>query len=241
MTQATGRGGLRVAVEAVIFDWGGTLTPWRNIDPGEEWRSLAAAVSPEQPDDLAQRLMAAAEQAWGLSRVEHRSTTFDEICRLAGVTVSDEHAMAYRAFWDHATYIDPDVPELFERLRASGHRIGVLSNTIWPRHWHEEIFERDRVLHLLDGAVYTSEIPWTKPSPQAFLAAMEAVGVHEPSRCVFVGDRRFDDIYGAKNAGMRAVLLPHSDIPAGQIGHTEGDPDAIIQRLADLPDTIADW
>ena len=36
---------------------------------------------------------------------------------------------------------------------------------------------RDEVLHLLDGAVYTSEVPWTKPSPEAFLAAMRAVGV----------------------------------------------------------------
>ena len=34
--------------------------------------------------------------------------------------------------------------------------------------------------HLIDGDVYTSEIPWTKPSPRAFAAAMEAVGVDRP-------------------------------------------------------------
>ena len=43
---------------------------------------------------------------------------------------------------------------------------------------------------------------------------------------VFVGDRLFDDIWGARNAGMRAVHLPHSDIPAEQVGHTVGEPDA---------------
>ena len=70
---------------------------------------------------------------------------------------------------------------------------------------------------------------------------MSAVGVGEPARCVFVGDRLFDDIWGARNAGMRAIHLPHSDIPSEQVGHTVGEPDAVIQRLADVPAAIAPW
>ena len=84
---------------------------------------------------------------------------------------------------------------------------------------------RDRLDHLIDGAVYTCEIPWTKPAPQAFRAAMEAVGAANPAACVFVGDRLFDDIWGAGNAGMRTIHLPHSAIPATQIGHSLGEPD----------------
>jgi putative hydrolase of the HAD superfamily len=117
----------------------------------------------------------------------------------------------------------------------------VLSNTVWPRAWHEEFFRRDWVLHLIDADVYTSEIPWTKPAPQAFLAAMEAVGVDDPARCVFVGDRLFDDIWGAGNAGMRTVHVPHSDIPSAQVGHSEGEPDAVVQRLADVYDVVTRW
>jgi putative hydrolase of the HAD superfamily len=89
--------------------------------------------------------------------------------------------------------------------------------------------------------VYTSEIPWTKPAPQAFLAAMDALGVDDPTRCVFVGDRLFDDIWGAGNAGMRTVHVPHSDIPPAQAGHSEGEPDAVVQRLADVYDVVARW
>jgi putative hydrolase of the HAD superfamily len=70
---------------------------------------------------------------------------------------------------------------------------------------------------------------------------MAGLGVTDPSACVFVGDRPFDDIFGARQAGMRAVLLPHSQIPDYQSGHTEGKPDAVIQRLADLPARLADW
>ena len=104
----------------------------------------------------------------------------------------------------------------------------MLSNTLWTREHHEEVFRRDGVLDLIDGAVYSSEIPWTKPHPEAFRAAMAAVGVDDPARAVFVGDRPYDDVHGAKQVGMRAVLVPHSAIPDDQRGHVEGDPDAVV-------------
>jgi putative hydrolase of the HAD superfamily len=133
------------------------------------------------------------------------------------------------------------VAPVWRALRERGIRVGVLSNTIWPREWHRDFFARDGVLDLLDGDVYTSEVPWTKPSPLAFRAAMEAVGVDVPASCVYVGDRLFDDVWGAQNAGMRAIHVPHSTIPAGQIGHTEGRPDAVVHRLSDIPDIVDRW
>lgn len=230
-----------MAVDAVIFDWGGTLTPWRTIDAREEWASVAAVVAPGSVDETTDALMKAASAVWARSRDEHRSSTLEDICKLAGVPYDLAHWAPYRDFWEHATFVDPEVPDLFATLRDEGMRIGVLSNTLWPQEWHEEIFARDGIDHLIDGAVYTSQIPWTKPAPEAFQAAMAAVGIDDPARCVFVGDRLFDDIWGAQNAGMRAVHLPHSDIPAEQVGHTEGMPDAVLDRLGDLPAVLAAW
>ena len=63
----------------------------------------------------------------------------------------------------------------------------------------------------------------------------------DAGRCVFVGDRLFDDIYGAQSVGMRAIHVPHSDIPANQVGHTEGEPDAVVHRLAEVTDVVARW
>lgn len=230
-----------MAVDAVIFDWGGTLTPWRTIDPSDEWRALAESVAPDRIEELTAALVAAATEVWTRSRDEHRSSTLAEICALADIAYDDDHLEGYRAFWHPATLTDPDVVPLFETLRGDGIKVGILSNTVWPRHWHEEIFNRDALDHLIDGAVYTSDIAWTKPAPQAFEAAMEAVGASKAADCVFVGDRLFDDIYGAHNAGMKAIHLPHSAIPSEQIGHTEGEPDAVVQRLADIPAVIAEW
>jgi len=66
---------------------------------------------------------------------------------------------------------------------------------------------------------------------------MRAVGVSDPAECVFVGDRPYDDVYGAKSAGMRAVLVPNSDVPA--FGDVQ--PDAVVSRLAELLPHIDRW
>ena len=44
---------------------------------------------------------------------------------------------AYHAFWEPHTYTDPDVPALLAGLRERGIKVGVLSNTLWTREYHE--------------------------------------------------------------------------------------------------------
>jgi putative hydrolase of the HAD superfamily len=224
-----------VAVDAVIFDWGGTLTPWHTIDPAESW--LAAIGNPAD----AQRLWEAEALVWRRQRDEHRSATMEEVFATAGIEATDELTAALHDWWEPHTFTDPDVAPLLRELRGRGIKIGVLSNTIWPRSRHEGIFARDGITDLIDAAVYTSEIEWTKPHPQAFQAILAALGVDDASRAVFVGDRRFDDIHGAKSVGMRAVLIPHSEIPDRERGHTEGEPDAVVERLADLLALVDGW
>jgi putative hydrolase of the HAD superfamily len=230
-----------VELDAVIFDWGGTLTRWHDIDFHAESLALAAAVTTVGHDPAAARaaLHEAGSVVWGRSRDHQQSSTIADLFGVAGLDHDPALLSAYREFWEPHTYTDPEVRPLFERLRADGIRVGVLSNTIWPRAWHEDIFRRDEVYDLIDGDVYTSEIAWTKPSPHAFHAAMEAVGAGDPGRCVYVGDRLFDDIWGAQQAGMRTVHIPLSAIPMGQVGHTEGTPDAVIRSLGELPGVLA--
>ena len=116
----------------------------------------------------------------------------------AGVTPPEALLASYFQAWDPHTFTDPDARPLLRELRERGIKVGVLSNTMWPRSAHERVFRRDGVLDLIDGAVYSSEIPWTKPHPEAFRAAMTAVGVDDPAACVFVGDRPYDDVHGAQ-------------------------------------------
>jgi putative hydrolase of the HAD superfamily len=103
------------------------------------------------------------------------------------------------------------------------------------------VFARDGLLDLIDGAVYSSELPVGKPHEDAFIAALRAVGVEDPARAVFVGDRAWDDVHGAQQVGMRAILVPHSDIPDYQLGPVEGEPDAVVQRLGDVLGHVDRW
>ncbi|WP_406055391.1 HAD family hydrolase [Kribbella sp. NBC_00889] len=228
-------------IEAVLFDWGGTLATWHTIDLYAVWRTVAAVIDEARADELAGRLFEAEASVWARSRDHHLSSTLEEVCLLADVVMTPAAQVEYERQWHPHTELEADAIDTLRDLRARGLKVGVLSNTIWSRSRHEEIFERDGVLELLDGAVYTSEIPYTKPHPEAFLSAMRALGESEPSRCLFVGDRLFDDVWGAQNVGMRAAHIPHSAIPVEQIGHTEGEPDATVQRLSELPALIDTW
>jgi putative hydrolase of the HAD superfamily len=227
-----------MTVRAVIFDWGGTLTPWHAIDHEELWLAVCERHYPAaDAAAVAEAARVAEMELWRRSESTQVSATLDAVFARAGVTASADFLASYYWAWDPHTFTDPDVAPLLRELRRRGIKVGVLSNTMWPRAAHERIFGRDGVLELIDGAVYTSEIPWVKPHPEAFRAAMRAVGVTDPGSCVFVGDRPYDDVYGAKSMGMRAVLVPNSDVPA----FGGAAPDAVITRLAELPGHIDGW
>ena len=68
-------------------------------------------------------------------------------------------------------------------------------------------------------------------------AAMAAIGVTDPAECVYVGDRPYDDVHGAKSMGMRAVLVPNSDVPP----FDATVPDAVITRLSELTWHLDGW
>lgn len=222
-------------LDAVIFDWGGTLTPWHTIDAYECWFSVTS-------DEAQTNALLAAEQAvWSAVKDTHRSGTLDHILDHAALTLTEQQQRSYYEWWDAHSHTDPAVPPLFTALRERGLKVGILSNTVWPAAEHHRIFSRDGIDHLIDAAVYSSEIPWAKPHPEAFRAALDAVGVDDPARAVYVGDRLFEDVFGANRAGLRAVLLPHSDIPLAQQTGIEGTPDAIVQHLGELVEVIDGW
>jgi putative hydrolase of the HAD superfamily len=58
---------------------------------------------------------------------------------------------------------------------------------------------------------------------------------------VYVGDRLYDDVSGAKAVGMRAVHIPNSEIPAYQQVPVDVEPDAVVHRLSELPAVLEKW
>lgn len=234
-----------MTVDAVIFDWGGTLTPWHDIDLVEQWSAYAVAYDPGDPG-LAGRLAEAEVGLWReqqASRGANGTGTLEHIFAACGVDTADErHGPALAAYleaWEPHTLADPDARPLLESLREAGLLIGVLSNTLWPRWHHEAVFSRDGLAPFIDAAVYSSEIPVAKPHLEAFRAVVTAVG-SRPDRAVFVGDRPWDDVHGAQEAGMRAILIPHSRL-GDQAVDIDVTPDAVAERLGDVLAIVLGW
>jgi putative hydrolase of the HAD superfamily len=236
-----------MTIGSVIFDWGGTLTPWHKIDLSSQWYAFAQEYDPENAAALAEALFQAEERRWQVQRetLGAESTgALHSILQECGVDVTasnfDAAFQRYLDFWYPHTLADADALPLLRALRERGLKIGVLSNTMWPREFHEEVFARDGLLEYIDAGVYTSELPVGKPHKDAFLEAMAALNISDPRSVVFVGDRMWDDIHGAQSVGMRAVFIPHSDHRAHELVETDVVPDAVINRLGDLFNVVRD-
>jgi putative hydrolase of the HAD superfamily len=233
-----------MGINAVIFDWGGTLSVWANIDLLDMWEAAARRLAPDRAEELRERLIAVEAASWRRVETTRRSETLANILAqasqalgldVAGALVAEAAERHLDAWTPHIRH-DPDAPPTLRALRERGLRIGLLSNTHWPREFHEHFLTRDGLVDLIDARLYTSELPWTKPHPAAFRAALDALAIDQPSEAVFVGDRPYDDIRGAQSAGMRAVLRPNPTLLPGAVV-----PDATIARLPELVDVIDRW
>ena len=236
-----------MAIKAVIFDWGGTLTPWHNVDLTELWLGYASVYDPGNAAELAAKLDHGEQSRWTRqfeTNGEIGTGALEELFHEVGVdTSSPLHYQAlanYLSGWDPHTFTDPDALPLLETLRGAGIKTAVLSNTMWPRRHHEGVLERDGILHLFDYLLFTSETPSGKPHRTVFADVLYNLDV-EANDAAFVGDRIFDDIHGAQSIGMRGIWIPHSNIPAEQSTDLGITAAATVQRLGEVLDVVNGW
>lgn len=95
--------------------------------------------------------------------------------------------------------------ETISELRASGLRIGLISNTgRIPGRMLREILEFHQLAPFFDAMVFSDEHGECKPRPSIFERLAGSLEV-EPAELVFVGDHPWVDVSGARQFGMRAV------------------------------------
>lgn len=235
-----------MTIEAVVFDWGGTLT--EPLEPllgdVDVWNEAARRLLPEREEEVVQELIAAEEELWEMSRLEHRSARLSDLfaqtaqrlgLEIAESLLDEVHQEQLERYRPHIHH-DPDAVRVLGELRERGLRLGLLSNTLWPGSFHESLLEAEGLGELLHERIYTSELHVTKPHPEAFEAILTALGVDDPSRAVFVGDRPWDDIFGAQRAGLRTVHRPRATVP-----HHDVEPDAVIHDLPALLAVVDGW
>lgn len=233
-----------MAVSTVVFDWGGTLTPVHDVDLRDLWLLVAREIAPAQARELAGALEAAERAWWDNALRSGRSGTATEVLAAVSAAVGVDITPAVRdvssrrhlEVWTPHTIADPEALLVLHLLRARGLRTAMLTNTNWPRAWHERWLARDGLLDLFDARIYTNDLPFIKPHPGAFQTVVGALGIGDAADAVYVGDRPINDIWGAQQAGLRTIWLRSDDVPGYAV-----TPDATVTRLGQILDVLDAW
>jgi putative hydrolase of the HAD superfamily len=101
----------------------------------------------------------------------------------------------------------PEAPKVLGELRNRGYKIGLISNTgRSPGEALRRLLQTYDVMKFFDATVFSNELRQRKPDRMVFEYAAHLLGT-ETASVVHVGDNLDADYWGARNAGMRAILL----------------------------------
>jgi putative hydrolase of the HAD superfamily len=203
-------------LDAVLFDWGDTLFHFAYdealLDAG--WEAGLAALG---RDDLPGHRETAARfreryvpLLWvpgSVEEVEYPGMV-RELLQGFGVDLSEDDLERFleaeHAAWEPARQIGDSTHALLDSLRERRLKTGLVSNAFDPGWLLRNDLERMGLAERLDVAVFSSEVGMRKPHEAIFAAALGPLGV-APERTLFVGDRRYEDIRGAREMGMATV------------------------------------
>jgi len=203
-------------LDAVLFDWGDTLFHFAYEDELLEagWEAGLAAIgrdgTPGAREAAARFRDGYLPTIWqpGLLEEIEYPELVRELLAEFGVSVTDEELdrflLAEHEAWAPARLLAAHTHALLDSLRARGLRLGLVSNAFDPGWLLRRDLTEMELAERLDVAVFSSDVGMRKPHASIFEAALGALGV-EPGRTLFVGDRRYEDVRGSKELGMRAV------------------------------------
>ncbi len=89
-------------------------------------------------------------------------------------------------------------------LKGKGYKLGVISNGITIKQWEKLI--RLSIHHFFDEVVTSEEVGAEKPDTRIFKEALKRMGC-KAKESIMVGDKFNEDILGALEVGMSAILV----------------------------------
>ena len=181
-------------IKNIVFDVGKVLVDF-------DWQSLfdALGFSPEAYEEVAKATVQS--ELW--NEFDRSKMADEEI--LEGFL---EHAPGRRnevmRFWDNIgsclrryDYAFPWIRSLQER----GYGVYLLSN--YPRRIYSQSIEELAFVEIVDGAVFSYEVQYTKPEREIYEALLRKYGLN-PTECVFIDDNRAN-IVAASELGMATI------------------------------------
>ena len=176
--------------------------PWEHQVLYDVFERHATDYSPHmQPDEKQQYLRRFT------ARLIHRMNV-----QLADGGVEDHIENVWRVLGPSSLGVFPDVARVLQLLRSARYKLAVISN--WQcglAHFCAEL----GIAGELDHIIASAEVGIAKPDPGIFMETCRRLGVGR-DRVLHVGDSVVDDIEGARNSGMRAVLIQRGNLEALQ-------------------------
>jgi len=241
-------------VDAILFDFGHTLVDFERTEEAllaayQQIRDRVEAVAyMEVPEllDLVERVAGGVDALVTKSYEAGRPEELDhaDLLRQAFAAIGfdlPDDLVEHIVFLDHSAYsnsitVEAEMVEVLEGLRATGYRLGLVSNVSLRAELMRADLARLGLDGLLDATVFSSEVGIRKPDPRIFREALRRVGA-KPATTVFVGDRLVDDVSGARSVGMRGVQTRQFRREV----NPDVVPDAVIDHLRELPPILDGW
>ena len=228
-----------VSTAAVFFDVDFTLIYPGPTFEAEGYRSFAGRHGLDvDPDRFGSAVAAASVELDRAQDEIYRPELFVRYARrvleeMGGVGPGLEPcASEIYAEWAHCQHfaLYEDVQPVMQELHGAGLRIGLISNTHRCLASLQSHFELEPYV---TAALSSSDHGFLKPHPSIFEAALRLLDA-SAGESVMVGDSLAHDVAGARQVGMRAVLIARSGL-----SDVETPSDVpIIQTLTDLPGVL---
>jgi HAD superfamily hydrolase (TIGR01549 family) len=246
--------GVRV-LEAVALDFGHTIVDFvlnerALYDTYDDIRALLVdfasgdlPTTSELVDRVSRELSRRIDQSYARQELEELDILAEFKACFAGINIDlppelvREIAEREHRALTAELFLPPANAEALQALRSSGFRLGLVSNITLLGEFVRNDLHRLGLLDLFDAVVLSSELGVRKPHPHIYGSVLNALGVPGHAT-VFVGDRVREDVIGPRTAGMQAILT----LEFRQEEYTPGAdaPDAVIDRLVDLPAVARD-
>jgi putative hydrolase of the HAD superfamily len=208
-------------IQAILFDFGNTL-----VYPLADWQALfvwtARRIDPTlQPNRLVE----------AYRRVVRRLPPWPPAVDFAAIEAykhrfsaefTEEIGKGKHEGWDLLNFLTqlkkvaerrrlyPGVKGLLEMIRTRNYRMGIISVNYGTL---EDQCRKLGILQFFDVLIDSARVGFLKPNPRIFQVGLERLNL-SPSEALYVGDSYWEDIIGARAAGMHTVWVSHGRIRA---------------------------
>jgi len=139
--------------------------------------------------------------------------------------IDDLRSAYVSPFFKVAPYLNPDASKVLQWLEDQDKLIGLICNTgLTPGFGLRRFLEREGLAGYFDLMLFSDEVGIRKPDPRMFHIAAQRLKVKH-FEIVHIGDNLKSDVWGAKNAGFKALYF---SAEVGRDRVAESDPTSLV-------------